>query len=74
MNERPVLLTGKHYKVTSCEGEVSIAYFYYNPDAECNGFGFNIADGGGFVPLSDFREDSLIEELELHVVNSGDVS
>lgn len=55
--------TGKHYKLTSKHGEVSIAYYYFNPDTECNGFGFNIADGGGFLPDCDLTESSVVEEI-----------
>ena len=54
---------GYHYQLVSCEGEESIVYFYFNPDANCLGFGFNIADGGGFLPERDLRSDSQVNEI-----------
>lgn len=62
------LIAGKHYKLTSKNGDVSIAYYYFNPDAELHGFGFNIADGGGFLPDYDISDSSIIELLEFTVV------
>lgn len=55
----------KYYQLIGVEGEVSIAYFYFNADSETWGFGFNIADGGGFLPAYDLREDTSIKELML---------
>lgn len=51
-----------------------LVWFYRNPDFHMDpngdfdetkdysekGFGFNIADGGGFVPVSDLPADTLI--------------
>jgi hypothetical protein len=80
MSDR-IFKTGKHYKLTSKDGEATIAYFYNNPDFHMDpngdfdenkdysekGFGFNIADGGGFLPLFDLTESSVIEELEFTI-------
>ena len=33
--------------------EKNLAYYYNNPDAKQWGYGFNIADGGGFLPEND---------------------
>ena len=45
--------------------EISIAYYYWNPDAKCYGFGFNIADGSGFVPDYDLIKNTKITRLKL---------
>lgn len=53
----------KYYRLTGVDGEESIAYFYFNPDALTWGFGFNIADGGGFLAVCDLKSDSLVIEV-----------
>lgn len=45
--------------------EKSLAYYYYNPDAECWGYGFNIKDGGGFLPEWDLTKNTKIVEVEI---------
>lgn len=55
---------GSFYKLTSDQEEVSIAYFYYNPDAEIWGFGFNISDGSGFLPAYDLTEKTEVTKVE----------
>lgn len=55
-----LLVTGVFYTLTSVEGEVTNAYFYDNPDSDCEGFGFNIADGGGFLPEYDITDSTVI--------------
>ena len=55
-----LLIAGLSFTLTSAEGEVTSAYFYDNPDAECEGFGFNIADGGGFLPVHDITDSTII--------------
>ena len=43
-------------------GDKSLAYLYRNPDMNNElGFGFNIADGGGFIPLFDLTKDTIIK-------------
>jgi len=38
-----------------------LAYLYKNPDMNNElGFGFNIADGGGFIPLFDLTENTKV--------------
>jgi hypothetical protein len=63
-------IEGKHYKLISKHGEESIAYFYKNPDATGDGlgFGYNIADGGGFLPRHDLTDSSIVQLLEFTVV------
>lgn len=46
----------------------ALGYYYFNPDAECYGFGFNIADGGGFLPESDVTDDVEITEVVVQPV------
>ena len=41
-------------------GEKTLAFFYYAPDIKQWGFGFNTADGGGFLALSDISNDTQI--------------
>ena len=43
------------------EPHQSIVYSYANPDLkDQNGFGFNIADGGGFIPFWDISDDTVL--------------
>jgi len=37
--------------------EKTLVYYYENPDTMEWGFGFNIADGGGFLPEKDLTDD-----------------
>ncbi len=58
---------GAYYRLYNKKtNEETIAYFYHNPDDKCDGFGFNTADGGGFLPLFDLkRDDTIVEEVTL---------
>lgn len=40
------------------DGEWTLAYYYEDFDAETWGFGFNIADGGGFIPENDLEDET----------------
>lgn len=60
MMKKNLLVTGLFYTLTSTAGEVTNAYFYNNPDSDCEGFGFNIADGGGFLPEYDITDSTVI--------------
>lgn len=51
----------KWYRVTSAAGEVSYAFYYFSQYAETEGFGWSAHEGGGFVPATDIRSDSVIE-------------
>ena len=44
------------YWLISPEGEKTLVYYYRNPDTSKWGYGFNVADGGGFLPESDLDE------------------
>lgn len=55
----------KYYRLTGVDGEESIACFYFNPDALTWGFGFNIADGGGFLVASDLKSDSVVAQVHV---------
>lgn len=45
------------------EGESpTLVYYYENPDTGEKGFGFNVVDGGGFLPEWDLVEDSVVKE------------
>ncbi len=56
-----------YYKLTNPETKVeTIAYCYRNPDANNElGFGFNIADGGGWMPIWDLSKKTEINKLKL---------
>ena len=47
------------------EPEPTLVYYYYNPDSEIWGFGFNIADGGGFLPEDDLGSETTITRVEI---------
>lgn len=57
--------------------EPTIVYYYFNQDYQVNsdepgqwGFGFNIADGGGFIPDWEITDDSeLIGPIEFKADN-----
>ena len=53
------------YYMLDLNGERAIAYYFYNPDDRCFGFGFNYADGGGFVPQSDIPDAVMIIPIRL---------
>ncbi len=55
---------GQYYRLGPKTTDEVIAYFYYNPDAEEWGFGFNIADGGGFLPAFDLST-AMVEKVNL---------
>jgi hypothetical protein len=42
-----------------------VAYFYDCHDADCEGFGFNTYDGGGFLPLRDISAGTEIVKLKI---------
>ncbi len=57
------LIAGLYYTITSAYDEESLVYCYVNtdmPEGHQLGLGFNIADGGGFLPLSDLNEASRV--------------
>ena len=67
--ENKCFIGGKYYKLTSKHGEETIAYYYFNQDADSHGFGFNIADGGGFLPISDLISKSKVELVNICTEN-----
>ena len=42
-----------------------LVYCYVNPDTQERGFGFNISDGGGFVPLSDLTNETRVTQVSI---------
>ena len=58
-----------YYRLTNITTkEVTIAFCYRNPDASSMlGFGFNTADGGGWLPIYDLTSNTIVEELEFTV-------
>ncbi len=62
----PSLITPKdlksenYYWLVSADGERTLVYCYRNPDTNWYGFGFNTADGSGFLPASDLNSDTEI--------------
>ena len=63
----PELKEQTFYKLTIKNNEVTIVYCYKNPDyldGSTIGFGFNIADGGGWMPACDVSKETTIAEVE----------
>jgi len=50
------------YWLLSIYGEWTLAYYYDCKDAETTGFGFNIKDGGGFLPIDEILSTTRIFE------------
>ena len=46
--------------LVSSKGEWTLAYYYENPDTHEWGYGFNIADGGGFIPEDDLSNETRV--------------
>ena len=55
------LIGSKFYWLSGQNESPTIVYYYFNPDAKQKGFGFNIADGGGFLSENDLLEGSILE-------------
>lgn len=59
---------GKYYWISKPDGgEKCLVYCYVNPDFGDGtqlGIGFNIADGGGWVPLWDVPKETVVKELK----------
>ena len=51
-----------YYWLLKEEESPTLVYYYYNHDAGEKGFGFNIANGGGFLPESDLTDDTIVEK------------
>ena len=49
-----------HYVWLIRGNEKTLAYYYENPNTKKWGYGFNIADGGGFLPENDLTEDTKV--------------
>lgn len=68
ITDRGHLELNRYYLLTKTDKSVKAVVFYYkSPYTNQNGFGFNIADGGSFLKISDVAADSLIyliEEIE----------
>lgn len=64
--DKSVLKEHSYYWLSRSDGaDTCLVYCYKNPDAgngDQLGFGFNIADGGGWAPLWDVPGDTIIRE------------
>ena len=49
-----------HYVWLISGDEKTLAYYYENPDTHEWGYGFNIADGGGFMPETDLTSETAV--------------
>lgn len=57
-----------YYLLSKMDGtERSIVRLYMNPDENVRGLGFNTADGGSFLPLTDLSDDSLLQPVSILV-------
>jgi len=48
------------YILEADNGERCLTYFYKHPELKNYGFGFNVKDGGGFLPLYDLLPTSKV--------------
>ena len=58
-----------YYYLISEEELPTLVRFYKNPDTDQYGFGFNIADGGGFLPEYDLKESTKAEWAYISITN-----
>ena len=56
---------GFYYLESPKETRPTLVYYYENPDTQKWGFGFNIVDGGGFLPEGDLTEDTIVIPVEI---------
>ena len=66
---RDNLKEGFYWLISAC-GERALVYCYRNPDENLWGFGFNYADGGGFLPLRELTNSTVVFEAR---VRQGDM-
>lgn len=59
-NEKRVFEPGFYYMTSEAEPEPLLVHCYHSSDTGGMVFGFNTHDGGGVLPVSDVREDSVI--------------
>ena len=52
--------SGFYYLYSDKEEEPTLVHAYYSNHSKALGLGFNTRDGGGFLPLNDFPEDSYL--------------
>jgi len=57
--------TGRYVMLLSPEEKPILAYYYYNHDAQCWGYGFNTADGAGFLPDSDVKKSTVVKPVDV---------
>jgi hypothetical protein len=50
------------------DSDPSLVYYYENPDTGLRGFGFNIKDGGGFLPEGDINPSTRMTRVSILVV------
>ena len=55
-----IITEGYYHLYTDSEDSPVLAKLYINPDAKCEGFGFNTADGGGFLAADDVSDKTRI--------------
>ena len=59
------LTLGFYHIYNQFEDEPVLVQYYHNSDARSWGFGFNIHDGSGFLPISDVSLDTIIKKVEI---------
>lgn len=59
------LKPGYYYLYSPHETEPVLVHAYQCTDAGCFGFGFNVHDGGGFLPLADLKNESRVEPVKI---------
>ncbi len=55
-----------YYKMYSpVESKSVVVYYYFCDDAKCWGFGYNVHDGGGFLPEWDLEAGVILTHVKL---------
>ena len=70
MDNQEKLEAGFYHLTSQDEPEPLLAHAYYSNDSKSFGFGFNTHDGGGFLPLNDLSEDTVVTKVLITEVNN----
>jgi hypothetical protein len=63
MSEEKEFVDGFYNLYSPDEDEPTLVQCYFSMDVGARVLGFNIHDGGGLVPVKDFREDCRLEPV-----------
>ena len=63
-----MFINGFYHLYSPYEKEPVLVYYYKIPETGESGFGFNLADGGGFLPENDLTAETTFTRVELKEV------